>query len=266
MVKLDDTLNTTTTQDLPDAFGFAGSNKQTAAIQLVCRYGVAQQLTEYGNRNGILVALGPDQGGTVASNVQATGGSLMVDNSDDKYWFTKSALVEIDSGPGMALANEGPGTTAVNEAVASSISFSAGFFGDQPTANGSFSSSVTTEMADFAVTDQSQLQAGQVKHLYRLAATSAGAFDSDSDAFKWDDSPVEPPALARSNLPLVSQGFWVCNEGFTGTSSFSITVTHVLLATDESLSIPPDSSKETSYVATLRLPPIDWSAIKPPPT
>jgi hypothetical protein len=263
MVKLDDTLSTTVPQTLHDVFGY-GSGAQSASIQLVCRYGIAQDLTEYGGRNGLLVALGPDQSGAVASNVQASAGALMADTSDDKYWFTKSASVQITSGAGMSLVMEGPGTTAVNEEVSTSISFGAGFFGDAPTANGSYSSSVSKALPDFAVTDQSTLQSGTVQHVYHLAATSAGEFNSDKDAFSWNDNPAEPPDMAKSNLPLVSQGFWVCDEGFTGKSSFSITVTHVLLALDESLSTTPDKWQETSYSATLALPNIDWSTITTP--
>lgn len=261
MVKLNDTLSQTTPQALQDPFGF-GSGPQTASIQLVCRYGIAQKLTEYGGRNGILVALGSDQGG-VASNVQS--GSMMVDNSNDKYWFTKSAHVQIESGPGLTLVMEGPGTTAINETVSSSINFGAGFFGDAPTVNGGYSSSISKSIQDFAVIDQSQLDKGQVDHLYHLAATpDAGAFTTDKDAFTWDDNPSEPPDLAKSNLPMISEGFWVCDEGFAGKSSFTISVTHVLLALDESAKWDPDSFQETSYSATLALPEIDWSTVAPP--
>jgi hypothetical protein len=266
-MKLADTIISSHTCTLEDRFNEGQGKVQTASIQLVCRYSIVQQLTAYGGRNGLLVALCPSNEGTVASSVQATADSLIVDDSFDKYWFTKTAVVSINSGPGMSIGNEGPGTTPMGHQVSSSISINAGFFGDMPTGGVAYTSSSSISLPDFAVLDQSQNSSGTLHHYYGLAATSGGAFTDDKDMFSTVlDMPYEPPALAKTNLPIPSQGFWICNEGFNGVSNVSITVTHTLLAVDVTyINVPPEYAwLESSYSSTINLPAIDWSQVKPP--
>lgn len=188
---------------------------------------------------------GPDKPMTIhvsLENSHISSGNMLWDDDDKRGYFQD--LVEVgmyliaDGGRVMQdfdRAADGPQTANGSSSTSSSVSvsFSAGasanigFFGDTPTAGAGLSGSVgitnthafARNLTDFKVINHSDQR--RILHEYKMSASSGGKYDRDVDlvpdhlGFGESFSGIKlhhPPALATSNLPLISQAVWQANS------------------------------------------------------
>lgn len=249
------------TWSMADAFNEAPKGTtQTARLGLGVRWGVLQKVSGFQNQdrvNGIVVMLSPytiNGEGAVTTSVlpaYSPSGQMILNTDYSKYWWLMGCGVQISpdsASPALLVAAAPTGTIDMNS-VTSSLSISAGFFGDQPTVNGGFSNSFTTSFPDFSVADLSELEGSALKTLYYMSAYSAGKFEPDGQGpLSWDENinasdPAFVDSLARqasvtnggalhlhgpaanayqSSLPVLSQGIWMVDRSFVGITTFTV--------------------------------------------
>jgi hypothetical protein len=248
------------TWTMGDVFGEASSGtNQTARLGVGVRWGVLQKVSGFQNHdrvNGIVIMLSPytinGEGAVTTSVIPAykPSGQMILNTDYSKYWWLMGCGVQISpDDPSTILVAASPTGTVDMNSVTSSISISAGFFGDQPTANGGFSNSFTTSFPDFSVADLSELEGAALKTLYYMSAYSGGRFKPDGQGpLSWDenlhsDDPKFISQLAdqasvtdggalhlhgpspnayQSSLPVLSQGIWMVDRAFVGTTTFTV--------------------------------------------
>jgi hypothetical protein len=236
---------------LIDQYNEANGATQTAELGIGASWGILGQIsgTDSEHVNGIMISLAPSSSGAASSSVMAsTSGQMLMSTKYSQYWWLLGAGVQIqpDSASPVTLAVAGPIGTQDMNTVSTSVSIGAGFFGGDPTANGSYSTSFSTSFSDFQVSDLSQLQGSALKTLYYMSSYSDGQFYPDGRNYlTWQENldPLSPDFLSdlqsraggpfrvhqpsynawQSSLPLISQGIWVVDQAFTGVTTFSIT-------------------------------------------
>jgi len=235
---------------LPDQYEEANGATQTAELGIGASWGILGEITGTDSEhvNGIMISLAPSSSGAASSSVMAsTSGQMMMNTKYSQYWWLLGAGVQIqpDGQSPVTLVAAGPTGTQDMNSVSTSVSIGAGFFGGDPTANGSYSTSYSTSFSDFQVADLSQLQGGPLRTLYYMSSYSDGQFYPDGRSYlTWEENlnsstqAFQSDLVSRaggpfrlhqpsynawqSSLPLISQGIWVVDQSFTGVTTFSV--------------------------------------------
>ena len=239
-----------------DTWGETSDNgHQTAEITIQARWSVLESFKSVESSkiaNGLAIMLSPvDQGGqaeAVTTVDSSTNGEMLMSTEYSRYWYLCGVCVGIwchDDSP-VHLVADSPGTTEYTHHKSSTISGSAGTFNGDPTTNGSFSNSFSTDLKDFGIENATDKSAGELKHAYYFAAFDGGEMKTDGNFLNWADlwsksdedlihqccqpltygyaSNYAPPQLCYSNFPIFSQGIWTVDKSYTGKSTFYIDV------------------------------------------
>ena len=151
------------------------------------------------------------------TTVSASGSGDLIANTDKMIgWYLSQTTVRIDVGAGFKYAYVQPTTQVCTGSVTSSISLSAGMFGNVPTAGADFSTSYTQNISDITIDDRSL---DSIVQTYTLSASTGGAYKQPSDLMHrgvLSDSLYSVSDIATANLPIITQGVWSAPEGFNG--------------------------------------------------
>ncbi|HSV65639.1 MAG TPA: hypothetical protein VLJ59_07010 [Mycobacteriales bacterium] len=186
------------------------------------------------------------------TSVKATDAEKLATDRDDKRgWYTEWVEVQVTlDNPDFVVRQDAPQTTMGSGAVSSttslSIDASAGTFGPTPTTNVgaglTIGSSVSHNLTDFKIQNRSTDQL--VKHRYKLAQTSGGAYESPGDlvnmsaAGQFQGSPLFTlPDLAITNLPVLTTVIFMSTSPQQQDVNLSITVTHHLAQVEKTFKV-----------------------------
>ncbi|WP_326523919.1 hypothetical protein [Sphingomonas sp.] len=188
-----------------------------------------------------------------------SSGGMLFDRNDKRGYFQDQIVVEMfltsdgqTPRSDFRRVSDGPQTVNGSGATSSSVSVSfsvsgsvnAGFFGGTPTGGGSVGASLgvtnshsfSRNLADFKAVNTSTQTL--IQHTYKMSQSSGAAYDSANDLVPKGDAIgffdafkgivlYNPPDLATSNLPLISQAVWqaTSNREYDETIGVAIKVT-----------------------------------------
>lgn len=198
-------------QDFPLVIG-----NQTAHIDLK---GKVQIYYDESNPNeaAILVSLE----NTTISALEGTGG-MPFDSDSERGYFTESLyltmeVVDSNNEP-LIVQSDSPGTSEIHQSISSTVSLSAGFFGDQITGSASISNTLSQSLTDFRVNNASRHTT--VIHQYQLASCDGGTYKGWWDLLETTDLAVVTTSngnlhsltsSAIHNYEIISQAIFITN-------------------------------------------------------
>lgn len=176
-----------------------------------------------------------------------SSGPLYWDSAESKGYFQDQVIVTmtLEEHPELYRVDDGPqgqnGSAHTSSTVSTTTSVNAGVFGDVATGGGSVSQSdsntFSRDLSDFAIANRSDSHI--ISHTYSMTAASGSPYKHPVDLIKVERTlgiidgftVSDPPTLAVTNLPIISQATWASEVPITETVIFDLHVqqhlTHV---------------------------------------